>query len=307
MTKPVIISIIIPTYNRSRLIRRTINSLLAQTVLPDEVIIVDDGSTDDTKSVAEEYIRENPFITYIYAGKNAGAQHARNIGIKKAKGNYILLFDSDNELYQDYCKIVKEFLNQKPETDVLTNFSKVLNEHTNSVELFNWNTKGYILKDILNSKLYVDYNSALIKKEKLLKIGDLDEKCPAFQEWDTAIRLAEISRFECIPQQLTIYHEHQEERISNNIQREVAGRYYVLHKHKALWLKEAGKGAYLNYLNIIYQSALLNDISDYTKKTVEEINEIDPLYFQKQKYNRYMQRVKGRLNRYKAVILNKIL
>jgi glycosyltransferase involved in cell wall biosynthesis len=305
--EPVTISVIIPTYNRSKLIQRALSSLLKQTILPDEIIVIDDASTDNTKEIISNYIHKNHLLRYIQLNKNSGAQHARNIGIKEANGNFLLLLDSDNELDKNYCLEVKGFLNQNSKIDVLTNYSKVLDYANSSEESFSWNTKGNILRDILSGNTYMDYNSALIRKEKLINIGELDEKCPSFQEWDTAVRLAEISRFECIPQQLTIYHKHQEERISNNIQREVAGRYYVLHKHKALWLKEAGKGAYLNYLNIIYQSALLNDISDYAKKTVEEINEIDPLYFQKQKYNRYMQRVKGRLNRYKAVILNKIL
>ena len=87
------ISVIIPTYNRGRCIQRSIDSVLSQTYKDIELIIVDDGSTDQTEEVVKKY--EDPRIRYIKAG-HGGAGAARNRGVFEAKGEYIAFQDSDD-------------------------------------------------------------------------------------------------------------------------------------------------------------------------------------------------------------------
>ena len=89
------VSVIIPTYNRAKLIKRSILSVLNQTYQNFEIIVVDDGSADDTKSVVESF--NNPKIRYIRHDINKGQSAARNTGIKNAKGKYIAFQDSDDE------------------------------------------------------------------------------------------------------------------------------------------------------------------------------------------------------------------
>jgi glycosyltransferase involved in cell wall biosynthesis len=93
------ISIIIPSYNREKLIIRSINSILNQTYQNIEVILIDDGSTDNTKKVISQ-IKDKRF-RYIKLRKNKGANVARNIGIQKAIGNYIAFQDSDDFFHSD--------------------------------------------------------------------------------------------------------------------------------------------------------------------------------------------------------------
>ena len=96
-------SIIIPTYNRVHLLSKTINSLLSQTYKNWECIIVDDVSTDDTKTLVEKYIKsDSRFQFYIRENNPKGASHCRNIGLQKAKGDYIIFLDSDDMLL-DFC------------------------------------------------------------------------------------------------------------------------------------------------------------------------------------------------------------
>lgn len=89
------VSIILPTYNRSHLIRRAISSVLNQTYRDFELIIVDDGSTDQTDKVVRGF--EDERISYIWHAENLGAAAARNAGIGVAKGTYIAFQDSDDE------------------------------------------------------------------------------------------------------------------------------------------------------------------------------------------------------------------
>lgn len=96
------VSIVTPTFNRSRFIPRLVKNVFSQTYQDFELVIVDDGSTDNTRELLEQYIREYPSrIQYIFQ-TNQGAGMARNTGIKNAKGKYIAFLDSDDEWMPEY-------------------------------------------------------------------------------------------------------------------------------------------------------------------------------------------------------------
>ena len=86
------VSVVIPTYNSSQFIVETLESVFAQTYKDYEIIVVDDGSTDNTKEVLQPYTSR---IKYIYK-ENGGPASARNVGIKSAQGEYIAFLDSDD-------------------------------------------------------------------------------------------------------------------------------------------------------------------------------------------------------------------
>jgi glycosyltransferase involved in cell wall biosynthesis len=102
-------SIIIPTYNRAHLIRRPIDSVIAQTYTNWELIIVDDGSTDDTKAIVESYHDDR--IRYIWQ-ENQKESIARNLGILISKGTWICFQDSDDEYLSNHLEVLyKEIMN----------------------------------------------------------------------------------------------------------------------------------------------------------------------------------------------------
>ncbi len=100
------ISVVIPTFQRSYELRKTIESVVAQEFQAFEIIIVDDGSTDDTREVVEELARTHRQANILYVYKeNGGAQSARNRGIVECKGDYIQFVDSDDLLSpNNFCK-----------------------------------------------------------------------------------------------------------------------------------------------------------------------------------------------------------
>ena len=90
------VSVIIPTYNRYEFLKRALISVYSQTYQPKEVIVVDDGSTDNTSQIKKDF----PKIIYIYQ-KNKGVSFARNTGIKASTYNWITFLDSDDEWLED--------------------------------------------------------------------------------------------------------------------------------------------------------------------------------------------------------------
>ena len=105
------ISVIIPAYNVDKYIARAIDSVLAQTRLPDEVIVVDDGSTDNTAGIVKGY---GSHIRYIYQ-QNAGPSTARNTGIKAANSKWIAFLDADDEWLPEKLQLQMELLKQNNE------------------------------------------------------------------------------------------------------------------------------------------------------------------------------------------------
>ena len=103
-------TVIVPSYNRAHLIGETILSVVNQTFKDWELIIVDDGSTDNTKEVVEKFMLQNPRIKYQYQ-HNAERSAARNYGIRKATGEFICLLDSDDRWLSNHLELIKNTIN----------------------------------------------------------------------------------------------------------------------------------------------------------------------------------------------------
>tara|TARA_B100001123_G_scaffold348286_1_gene397623 strand:+ start:1388 stop:2320 length:933 start_codon:yes stop_codon:yes gene_type:complete len=108
-------SVVIPTYNRERLLPRTLDSVLAQTFTDYEVIVVDDGSTDATQQVVEQYLPTNPHLRY-HLQQNQGACAARNQGAKMARGNHLAFLDSDDEVDPTWLKAFAKSIDEHQAT-----------------------------------------------------------------------------------------------------------------------------------------------------------------------------------------------
>jgi glycosyltransferase involved in cell wall biosynthesis len=100
-----LISVVIPVFNRERFIKRAIDSVLAQTLREFELIVVDDGSNDNTPLILKSYEDKIKVITT----ENRGVSHARNRGIEASKGSWVAFLDSDDEWHKDKLKLQREF------------------------------------------------------------------------------------------------------------------------------------------------------------------------------------------------------
>ncbi len=135
-SKP-LVSIIIPNYNRANLIGETLDSILAQTYDNWECIIVDDGSTDNSKEVIQKYVDKDPRFQFHKrpAERPKGANACRNYGFELSKGKYIKWFDSDDILLPDCLEKQVEFLENNPEYDFVAVKAKEFIEKNNQKKI----------------------------------------------------------------------------------------------------------------------------------------------------------------------------
>lgn len=235
------ISVIIPTYNRAKTINYCLDSVLAQTFKPFEIIVVDDCSTDETVEIVNSYSETG--VRCIVLEKNSGAQAARKCGIRKAKGDWIAFQDSDDEWLPDKLEKQVQALAEvgfDPWTLVHTNaiWLDVSTGRRLPIELPV--VEGDNVYPLLLSRPAPMFQGMLVSRQAIEKIGLLDEKVPSYQEWDTSIRLAKHCRFIYLKEPFFIYYLHGET-ISSDIKRDIDGYQYIIGKYKNEIIQHCGK------------------------------------------------------------------
>lgn len=181
------ITIVIATYNRTQFLTETIDSLLNQSYLPVEIIIVNDGSEDGFKKHLESVSEMSSLIRRIDLEENHGVSYARNIGVKYAKGNYVLFLDDDDILHPQMLEKCIESFFKYPKVEIVMSGGEILNKNLNKLShrekhvSLNTNRHLRLLHNESNSTLYFILfgmgliHSFMFRKEVLLKYP-FDEK-----------------------------------------------------------------------------------------------------------------------------------
>ena len=224
------VSVIIPTYNRAHLIGRAIKSVLNQTYQDFEIIVVNDGSTDNTEEVVKSFSDKR--IKYIWHEKNKGAAAARNTGIKIAKGEYIAFQDSDDEWFPNKLeKQMKIFKKESPNLGIVyTGFYRIKDSEKKYIPSHEIVKKeGSIYEELLKGS-FITTQSILVRKECFKKVGIFDENLPRLQDWELVIRLSKYYEFKCIDEPLLISY-YTTDSISANHKALIEALELILTKH----------------------------------------------------------------------------
>ena len=190
MAPTIEVSAIIPTYNRRELVVRAIESVLAQTRRVDEIVVVDDGSTDGTEAVLRE--RYGDRIRYVWQA-NAGVSAARNHGMSIAHGRYFALLDSDDEWLPKKTARQVEWMQAHPDFGmVLCDVERVDSQHQ-LVDVFRRRDTiqedGWVLRWIIHNPALAPA-SALLRREVVVDVGGFDETLRTAEDIDFHLRIA---------------------------------------------------------------------------------------------------------------------
>ncbi|PYJ71675.1 MAG: hypothetical protein DME76_01130 [Verrucomicrobia bacterium] len=235
-----LVSIVIPAFNRGFMIREALESILRQTYQDWEALIVNDGSTDDTSEVVKEYRRKDSRIRLIEHDRQRGAQAARNTALRAARGKWIAFLDSDDRWLPDSLEV--RLKATKKGSQVVHSECYVF-EREGDLELFAVPPlRGHVYRELLR-KPGPMFQGLLISRGAFARLGYLDEKIVAYQEWDTAIRLARHYCFEFVAEPTFIYDCRHADTISKDSLREAVGYEQIVNKHRWSILRHLGPKA----------------------------------------------------------------
>ncbi|MRX54258.1 glycosyltransferase [Bacillus idriensis] len=258
------VSVIIPTYNRSNLLKKSIETVLGQTFTDFELIIVDDCSKDDTQKVILSF--NDPRIIYIKLEENQGAPFARNIGINKAKGKYVAFLDSDDQWLPE--KLQKQVLTFKKNEKTGVVYTGIKKISENNVEYQTPIHRGNILSKLFINNCVDSTSTVMVKKNVLLKVNGFDLDLPSCQDWDLWIRLSLITEFDFVSEPLVNYYRHDGDRISTNFNSVLKGHLAMYNKHENLAKELPNKNEQKFYFYIgkrIFRAAIIHQNNEFTK------------------------------------------
>lgn len=232
-----LVSIIIPAFNRSAVLDRALNSVLSQSYQDYEILIVDDASTDNTSERVKSYT--DPRIVYLRHANNRGGAASRNTGIERAKGELIAFLDSDDEWTSDKLQRQVELLEKSDDCGMVYTALKAIFEEDGQTKILPVEHRGRFFNELLISNCVRTLSSIVVRRSILQKAGGFDPQLRSCQDWDLYIRLAKECSFECINEPLTIYYVNKKDpsRISNAGKSIVQGHEAVAKKYKADYQK----------------------------------------------------------------------
>lgn len=206
------ISAIIPTYNSEKYIVRTLESICNQSILPNEIVIVDDGSTDRTIEIINNYVMAHREITdrvKIFQQLNAGAGAARNKAIKEATGEWIAFLDSDDIWDEKKIQIVAEEIDKHPQSTIFAHDEYAVNEDNLNAKRLCELHKKYNASEDLFLQLYrgnlFSTSCMVISRSILEKTGGFDESLRSAQDYDLWIRCSMYGKLHYIEKPLETY------------------------------------------------------------------------------------------------------
>jgi len=223
-----LVSVIIATYNRADYVGESINSVLNQSYQNVEIVVIDDGSTDNTKNVLSQYKNK---IKYIYQ-ENKGQAAARNNGIRESKGEFIAFLDSDDLLMPGAIELQVNALSS--ESNIKLAYGRIMEidskgraivTHRNNQRYKSGSVYGDLLLDY-----FIQTSTVMVRKECFNHIGYFDESIRGTEDWDMWLRISRHFKVQCIDAIIAKYRVHNANSIGN-IDKLFKNELKVLRKH----------------------------------------------------------------------------
>jgi glycosyltransferase involved in cell wall biosynthesis len=265
-----VVSIMMPAYNAERFIGPAIESVLLQSYPEWELILVNDGSTDQTPRIIAGFT-DARIISFHQA--NAGEAVARNTALDHANGEYLAFLDADDLYLPDHLKSAIAYLQAHPEYDGVYSDGFYIDENSNWLKSLSSRRRGPFEGDIFEemvraSDVFGAPICVVLRSEAVYSYGlDFDAQIVIGPDWDFFIRFAEVARFGYIPQQTCLYRIHQA-----NISTRFNAQERLLHlakcREKAIQLKRFCECS-LETRSYVFYDLLVNLLTGYPERQTE--------------------------------------
>lgn len=237
------VSVIIPTYNRADFIEDAVESVLCQTYKDFEIIIVDDGSTDNTKDMLQKFHNK---IRYIYKS-NGGVASARNAGIKHAQGIYIAFLDSDDLWLPERLQFGVQALESDKDIGLIfSDCSRVFHKEMSAKSYFDDYKPyaGFVFKQLYMQN-FIPTPTVILRKKCFQQVELFNEELSSCEDYDMWLRISTCFRIDYIKMPLAIYRTQSGSLSRKNfldpILRKVLVKARINHKNLVMGFRRAAK------------------------------------------------------------------
>ncbi len=198
------VSVVLPVYQRSSALRPTVDSILAQSFTDWELILVDDGSTDDTAAVCRSY--QDPRVRYLRQ-ENAGHAVARNRGFQGARGEYVAFLDHDDRWLPEKLALQVAHLDAHPHHGVVYGQWERINETGEVVGAGDdAHYQGEVLHDLLREGQFLwTMSLPMMRMEMVRQVGGFDPAMDTSDDHDLFLKLAQVTQFGFVPERVLQY------------------------------------------------------------------------------------------------------
>jgi len=202
------VSVIIPSYNHSSFVRQAILSVVTQTYKNIELIVVDDGSTDESRAIIRNL--RNQYNFKYFEQKNSGSPAAINNGLKNSTGDYICFLASDDFYHTEKIAAQIDFYKANPEFGFIHSGCVVVGELGKEISRTDLNKTNWDMRNLFNILLdscFVSAPSVMIKRSVIEAVGNFDESI-AIEDWDLWLRIAKHYEVGFQPEYFVYYRQH---------------------------------------------------------------------------------------------------
>lgn len=249
------VSVLIPAFNAAAFVRRAVDSVLAQSHPAHEILVIDDGSTDDTAEVLSAYgdaIR-------VIRQPNGGLSNARNRGLREATGEFVAFLDADDRWLPDKLARQVEVMRSDPAIGFCSTVTLV--ETPDGQPLDRWGCPeidGTLLRTLFlrNGAVPGSGSGVLARRALFEQVGTFDESLRSLEDIDMWMRLAAVTGYRCLPEPLTLIVKHPDS-MSRQLERMRTAALQVMRKNRAL-LPPPDRGGH-------WQAGYASVLADYAK------------------------------------------
>jgi len=207
MTTDGLVSVVVPCFNVANYVDDAIRSIQEQTYPAIEIIVVNDGSTDQTQQHLDLHAKSDDRIR-IVSQQNRGVSSARNAGLRLARGEFVCFLDADDVLLPDKTEKQVLFLRNKPDADLVYSDYFDGDARLDLIGLVAIRIPDCDLIDAFACRNWLAPHVCLVRRELLKRVGEFDETLHGAEDWDFWIRCAKAGRFGYLPGTVAIYRSH---------------------------------------------------------------------------------------------------
>ena len=233
------LSIVVPCYNYGRYLKVSLHSILSQDYSDYEIVLVDDGSTDDTKQIGQAYADQYSPIRYLRLEQNRGIPAAVKIGVNSAHGKYLHLFSSDDKYLPGFLSKSMHIFHKNPDLNLVCSTVGYFQDGSDKIEStppFSENKRfrpDQLVEVIKDTNFNIPGTTCVLKRHLFTQYGGFDHKLENISDWFLFHKIAFSEGVFFIPETLLAMRTHQQtysSRVKRNTKRRRATFHHLLHK-----------------------------------------------------------------------------